>query len=241
MTAVGFEPTQLALVELEPTPLDHSGKLSWGSQRVGNRGASREGRKPGTGAARDGLCDRSGVLVAATAEQRTKPRRGRGPKASRQARAAREHAAAAEAGARCGERLIACPPTRKTQATGQRSACRRRLAAFPPIVHCKLPAAPAWPLPPTTGEEKLRPSFASCSSSPTCQQTHPPAPRSRELLTVPGCTWPATCRGRLGAAATDALLQIAYRCLPPIALACPSLPQRAPARQRGPRLDSAST
>ncbi len=28
MTAVGFEPTQLALVELESTPLDHSGKLS---------------------------------------------------------------------------------------------------------------------------------------------------------------------------------------------------------------------
>ena len=30
MTAVGFEPTQLALVELESTPLDHSGKLSLG-------------------------------------------------------------------------------------------------------------------------------------------------------------------------------------------------------------------
>ena len=28
MTAVGFEPTQLALVELESTPLDHLGKLS---------------------------------------------------------------------------------------------------------------------------------------------------------------------------------------------------------------------
>ena len=28
MTAVGFEPTQLALVELESTPLDHTGKLS---------------------------------------------------------------------------------------------------------------------------------------------------------------------------------------------------------------------
>ena len=27
MTAVGFEPTQIALVELESTPLDHSGKL----------------------------------------------------------------------------------------------------------------------------------------------------------------------------------------------------------------------
>jgi hypothetical protein len=28
MTPVGFEPTQLALVELESTPLDHSGKVS---------------------------------------------------------------------------------------------------------------------------------------------------------------------------------------------------------------------
>ena len=28
VTAVGFEPTQLALVELESTPLDHSGKVS---------------------------------------------------------------------------------------------------------------------------------------------------------------------------------------------------------------------
>ncbi len=28
MTAVGFEPTQLSLVELESTPLDHSGKQS---------------------------------------------------------------------------------------------------------------------------------------------------------------------------------------------------------------------
>ena len=31
LTPVGFEPTQLALVELESTPLDHSGKLSWGA------------------------------------------------------------------------------------------------------------------------------------------------------------------------------------------------------------------
>ena len=29
MTPVGFEPTQLALVELESTPLDHSGKVSF--------------------------------------------------------------------------------------------------------------------------------------------------------------------------------------------------------------------
>ena len=29
LTPVGFEPTQLALVELESTPLDHSGKVSW--------------------------------------------------------------------------------------------------------------------------------------------------------------------------------------------------------------------
>ena len=28
MTPVGFEPTQLALVELESTPLDNSGKVS---------------------------------------------------------------------------------------------------------------------------------------------------------------------------------------------------------------------
>ena len=28
MTPVGFEPTQIALVELESTPLDHSGKVS---------------------------------------------------------------------------------------------------------------------------------------------------------------------------------------------------------------------
>ena len=28
MTAVGFEPAQIALVELESTPLDHSGKVS---------------------------------------------------------------------------------------------------------------------------------------------------------------------------------------------------------------------
>ena len=28
MTPEGFEPTQLALVELESTPLDHSGKVS---------------------------------------------------------------------------------------------------------------------------------------------------------------------------------------------------------------------
>ena len=29
MTPVGFEPTQLALVDLESTALDHSGKVSW--------------------------------------------------------------------------------------------------------------------------------------------------------------------------------------------------------------------
>ena len=29
MTPVGLEPTQLALVELESTPLDHSGKVSY--------------------------------------------------------------------------------------------------------------------------------------------------------------------------------------------------------------------
>ena len=36
MTAVGFEPTQLALVELESTPLDHSGKLSLTLSSVGS-------------------------------------------------------------------------------------------------------------------------------------------------------------------------------------------------------------
>ena len=35
LTAVGFEPTQLALVELESTPLDHSGKLSLGPRPFG--------------------------------------------------------------------------------------------------------------------------------------------------------------------------------------------------------------
>ena len=34
MTPVGFEPTQLALVELESTPLDHSGKLSLRSSSI---------------------------------------------------------------------------------------------------------------------------------------------------------------------------------------------------------------
>ena len=33
MTPVGFEPTQLALVELESTPLDHSGKVSMSNAR----------------------------------------------------------------------------------------------------------------------------------------------------------------------------------------------------------------
>ena len=31
---MGFEPTQLALVELESTPLDHSGKVSCGVQQA---------------------------------------------------------------------------------------------------------------------------------------------------------------------------------------------------------------
>ena len=34
MTPVGFEPTQLALVELESTPLDHSGKVSYWRRRM---------------------------------------------------------------------------------------------------------------------------------------------------------------------------------------------------------------
>ena len=32
VTPVGFEPTQLALVELESTPSDHSGKVSLGTE-----------------------------------------------------------------------------------------------------------------------------------------------------------------------------------------------------------------
>jgi hypothetical protein len=55
MTAVGFEPKQLALVELESTPFDASGKLSWDlspSHRQGRRldaaerQVGREGRCP---------------------------------------------------------------------------------------------------------------------------------------------------------------------------------------------------
>ena len=37
MTAVGFEPTHFTLVELESTPLDHSGKLSLGWKGPGNK------------------------------------------------------------------------------------------------------------------------------------------------------------------------------------------------------------
>ena len=37
LTAVGFEPTQLALVELESTPLDHSGKVSMVTQSQADR------------------------------------------------------------------------------------------------------------------------------------------------------------------------------------------------------------
>ena len=41
MTAVGFEPTQLALVELESTPLDHPGKLSMVCATYGSLGMQR--------------------------------------------------------------------------------------------------------------------------------------------------------------------------------------------------------
>ena len=44
LTAVGFEPTQLALVELESTPLDHSGKLSW-AHHVNWRGIGAAGAR----------------------------------------------------------------------------------------------------------------------------------------------------------------------------------------------------
>ncbi len=43
MTAVGFEPTQLALVELESTPLDHSGKLSLALCSVGSSRSCKRG------------------------------------------------------------------------------------------------------------------------------------------------------------------------------------------------------
>jgi hypothetical protein len=47
MTPVGFEPTQLALVELESTPLDHSGKVSIQRRRkVGDRRAQLALGKP---------------------------------------------------------------------------------------------------------------------------------------------------------------------------------------------------
>ena len=46
LTAVGFEPTQLVLVELESTPLDHSGKLSMPQSGPGARIGSRGGWPP---------------------------------------------------------------------------------------------------------------------------------------------------------------------------------------------------
>ena len=64
MTAVGFEPTQLALVELESTPLDHSGKLSIVAApapppsrrgRCGQRQSQRVARRCGRGARMRGL------------------------------------------------------------------------------------------------------------------------------------------------------------------------------------------
>ncbi len=47
MTAVGFEPTQLALVELESTPLDHSGKLSTATHSTLSRGPGPTHRTEG--------------------------------------------------------------------------------------------------------------------------------------------------------------------------------------------------
>jgi hypothetical protein len=43
MTPVGFEPTQLALVELESTPLDHSGKVSLQLIKMDQENAARHG------------------------------------------------------------------------------------------------------------------------------------------------------------------------------------------------------
>ena len=45
MTAVGFEPTQLALVELESTPLGDSGKLFCKPQVAGCSSQNRENSK----------------------------------------------------------------------------------------------------------------------------------------------------------------------------------------------------
>ena len=57
MTPVGFEPTQLALVELESTPLDHSGKVSLlisALRFISSRSAEgrEEGRQPSRQASR---------------------------------------------------------------------------------------------------------------------------------------------------------------------------------------------
>jgi hypothetical protein len=48
MTAVGFEHKQLALVELESTPLDHSGKLSLPAmaQQTGDVGEQASAGQP---------------------------------------------------------------------------------------------------------------------------------------------------------------------------------------------------
>ena len=57
---MGFEPTQLALVELESTPLDHSGKVSWAlpAQDVCIAPSATSARKFALSE-----CDVSGVVV----------------------------------------------------------------------------------------------------------------------------------------------------------------------------------
>ena len=52
MTPVGFEPTQLALVELESTPLDHSGKVSLQQAPAPTLGASAKPTRRGNVAER---------------------------------------------------------------------------------------------------------------------------------------------------------------------------------------------
>ena len=44
MTAVGVEPTQFALVELESTPLDHSGKVSTATNVTTKKHGTAHGR-----------------------------------------------------------------------------------------------------------------------------------------------------------------------------------------------------
>ena len=57
LTPVGFEPTQLALVELESTPLDHSGKVSWVRGVRGGAGYGVRVKVEGVGVQVYGWCE----------------------------------------------------------------------------------------------------------------------------------------------------------------------------------------